>query len=353
MKNHFITYFPLISLAILALLLGLWGGLLRLGWTLPTLPDLGIAHGPLMVSGFLGVLIPLERAVALQRRWMFTVPLLSGLGWMALFVLPRLGATLIVLGSLGMLSILWVMWRRESRLHTFTLLLGGITWVTGNLLWWLGHPLFQVVLWWIAFLLLTIAGERLELQRVLRPAGRERWSFSALVGILLLATSFSLLNQQIASRLQGLTFLALSLWFLRFDLAIRNLRHPSPITRYIAIALAGGFGWLGISGVLLLVYGAVYAGPLYDATLHAFFVGFVMSMIFGHALIIFPSLLGKQAQFSNLLYLPLGLLHVSLLLRVFGDLSFQNTLRQWGGLLNVSAILLFFGLMAFSLLRRR
>ena len=35
--------------------------------------------------------------------------------------------------------------------------------------WLGGAPLFRVVFWWLAFLVLTIAGERLELNRVLRP----------------------------------------------------------------------------------------------------------------------------------------------------------------------------------------
>ena len=37
------------------LLLALWGGLMRMGWALPTpVSDLGLLHGPLMVGGFLG-----------------------------------------------------------------------------------------------------------------------------------------------------------------------------------------------------------------------------------------------------------------------------------------------------------
>ncbi len=345
--------FPLMGFALLALLFGLWAGLLRLGWALPHFSTLAIAHGPLMVSGFLGVLIPLERAVALRQRWMFFAPLSSGVGWIIVFLHPPLGAFFMTLGSLGMVAILWVMWRRESQLHTLTLLVGGVTWMIGNLLWLAGWPLFRVVIWWMTFLLLTIAGERLELQRVLRPSGRERWLFSLPVGILLLGTFLTVWDQSLASRLQGVAFLGLGAWFLRFDLAIRNLRHPAPLTRYIAIALASGFLWLALSGVLFLIYGAVYAGPAYDAALHTFFVGFVISMIFGHALMIFPAIVGRAAQFSPRFYLPLVLLHASLVLRIFGDWSLQTPLRRWGGMLNVLAILLFFAMMAISFARRK
>ncbi len=42
--------FPLLALAILALLAGMWAGLMRLGWALPPLAP--AFHGPL-ISGFL------------------------------------------------------------------------------------------------------------------------------------------------------------------------------------------------------------------------------------------------------------------------------------------------------------
>jgi len=74
---------PFLILAILALLAALWAGLMRLGWLLPALtPALALAHGPLMISGFLGTLIPLERAVAMKQKWMYAPPLLAGLGWL-------------------------------------------------------------------------------------------------------------------------------------------------------------------------------------------------------------------------------------------------------------------------------
>jgi hypothetical protein len=61
---------PLVAAALLAMTYGAWIGLVRLGWALPLLrqDQLG-AHGPLMVCGFLGTLIALERAVALGRAW--------------------------------------------------------------------------------------------------------------------------------------------------------------------------------------------------------------------------------------------------------------------------------------------
>ena len=95
---------PYILLSILALLFAMWAGLLRMGWLLPDFSTLSIAHGPLMISGFLGVLIPLERAVAIRQKWMFAVPLVAGLGWVSLLFSPFIGALLLTLGSLGSLE---------------------------------------------------------------------------------------------------------------------------------------------------------------------------------------------------------------------------------------------------------
>jgi hypothetical protein len=87
---------------------------------------------------------------------------------------------------------------------------------------------------------------------------------------------------------------------------------------------------------------------LYDALLHAVFVGFVMSMIFGHAPIIFPAILGVPINFQPAFYIQLALLHLSLALRIVSDLAGWSAGRQWGGLLNEVAILLFLAMTVIS-----
>jgi len=350
MKLQF-RFLPIIFLAILALLFGMWAGLLRMGWNWPAFDNLAAAHGPLMVSGFLGVLIPLERAVAIRQKWMFAVPILAGAGWASLLFAPATGAVLLTLGSLGTLAILGVMVRREPHIHTITMLVGALAWVVGNFLWLLGMPVFQIVFWWIAFLVLTIGGERLELSRVLRPTPNQTRLFGFLAAALLAGAILASVELNLGSRLSGFAMLGLSLWFLRNDLAQRNIHHPNPLTRYIAICLFGGFIWMGISGSLFLYFGPLYAGPLYDAALHTVFVGFVIAMIFGHAPIIFPAILGAQIKFYPIFYAHLSLLHLSLVLRIIGDLTSQVEIRKWGGLLNEVAILLFLGLTLYSIIK--
>jgi hypothetical protein len=58
---------PLLLLGFASLALGIAGGLVRLGASIPAPAGAIALHGPLLVSGFLGTVIGLERAVALGR----------------------------------------------------------------------------------------------------------------------------------------------------------------------------------------------------------------------------------------------------------------------------------------------
>jgi hypothetical protein len=344
MKKQTLVLLPFLFLSILALLTGLWAGLIRLGWALPAFAS-GVAmqHGTLMVSGFLGTLIVLERVAALRQRWMFAAPILTGVGWIVSNLLPHtaLGPALITAGSFGAVLILCAMVYREPALHTAVIGLGAWCWLTGNLLWLSGKPIYQIVFWWAAFLVLTIAGERLELGRVLQTTRLKRGMFLLAIGVFLAGVIWTARDLALGERIAGAGLLGLAAWLVVFDLARRNLRHRLPLTRYIAWCLFAGYFWLGLSGALSLWLGAVTAGPYYDAVLHTLFIGFVLSMIFGHAPIIFPAFLGKMLPYHPSFAACLVLLHGSLALRIAGDLVGWAPLRQWGGLINEVSLVLF------------
>jgi hypothetical protein len=343
---------PVLLFALLALLAGLWAGLIRLGWPIPSLTrGLTVYHGALMVSGFLGTLIAIERVAALRQRWMIAAPIFSGLGWIIGLLFPgsRAGPVLFSLASAFTLAILTVIVRRESKIHTWVMWIGSLCWLVGNLLWMAGFPIATAVPWWEAFLILTISGERLELSRVLRPTRSQHLLFAGAAGVYLLGVTVSVFLPDLGWRTAGVGMLLLTAWLVRFDLARRNLRHPLPLTRYIATCLFIGYLWLGFAGILMALLGAQSGGFYYDAMLHAVFLGFVMSMIFGHAPIILPALLGVMIAFQPAAAANLALLHLSLALRVAGDLGLSFALRRWGGLLNEVSLLLFLGLTLYSL----
>jgi hypothetical protein len=330
-------------LAASALLFGMWAGLIRLGWVLPALqPSLPMLHGPLMVCGFLGTLIGLERAVGTGYKWAYAGPALTALGAaLALFGAPApIGPLLITLGSVITFVVLLTLVRVLPALFTAVIALGGLTWVIGNVLWLIGRPIPVAVLWWINFLVLTIAGERLELSRMLKLSRVAQGLFGATIAVLLLGALAGMFDYTLGMRLLGLGMVAAAAWLFRYDIARRRIKAGG-VAKFIGISLLSGYAWLAVGGVLALWYGGVMAGPAYDATLHAIFLGFVFAMIFAHAPIIFPAVLHLPMAFTPRFYSHLVLLHLSLILRVAGDLIPYWPARLWGGMLNVLVLLFF------------
>lgn len=336
--------FPLLALGFVSLGLGVLAGLARMGWDAP-LPSSSLLalHGPLMVSGFFGTVIGLERAVAIGRRWAYTGPLCSGLGALVLMagapapagaVLLLIAASVLVLASL-------TAYRTQPAFHALILLLGAGSWGVGNLVWGAGGEPNDAVTWWMGFLVLTIAGERLELSRFLAPSPTAQRLFAVITVLFLTGTAVAAFARYAGWVIVGTSFIACVLWLLRQDVARRTVRQ-SGLTRFIALCLLSGYGWLAVAGLLLLSpHAALGAGLVYDAALHAVFVGFVFSMVFGHAPIIFPAVTRLQVPYHPWFYGPLIVLHLSLVLRLGGDLLADAAWREWGGMTNGIAIGLF------------
>lgn len=333
----------LMLLAVSALLFGMWAGLIRLGWVLPVLqPPLPMLHGPLMVCGFLGTLVGLERAVGTGMKWAYAGPALTALGAaLALVGVPApIGPLLITLGSLVTFAVLLTLVRLMPALFTVVIALGGLAWAVGNALWLAGKPIPLAVLWWINFLVLTIAGERLELSRMLKLSPTVQRLFGAIVFVLLGGAALGTVDYTLGMRLMGAGLIAAAAWLLRYDIARRRIKAGG-VARFIGISLLSGYIWLAVGGTLAIIYGGVMAGPTYDAILHSIFLGFVFAMIFAHAPIIFPAVLHVPMAFTPRFYSHLVLLHVSLILRVAGDLIPYWPARLWGGMLNVLVLLFF------------
>lgn len=331
---------PFLLMGAASLLAGLAAGLARLGWDLPSLAWAGI-HGPLMVCGFFGTVIGLERAVALNRSWGFVAPAANAVGGIALLAgWPLHGAFLLLAGSSVFLAMAVVVSRRQPEPFTKVMALGAFCWVLGNALWLGGALVSEVVALWAAFLVLTIAGERLELSRFLPPS---KWRLPLLAPALLLVgigAAQSVIASGPAWTVFGLGLAALVLWSLWHDVARRTIRQTG-LPRYVAWCLITGYGWLGVGGAMMPMLDQGLATPFYDAALHAVFVGFVFSMVFGHAPMILPAVLGVRLSYHPVFYLPLALLHLSLGLRLSGDLLELDLPRQAGGLLNAAAIVFF------------
>lgn len=121
------------------------GGLLRAGVALP-LPagaawpgQAVLAHGFLMICGFMGTVIALERAVAVKGRLVFVAPLASALAGVAMLAGAFAPAAwLAVVAALAFIGVNVVVVERQPAPHSAVLLAGAFAWLVGNLLHALG-----------------------------------------------------------------------------------------------------------------------------------------------------------------------------------------------------------------------
>lgn len=329
----------------IALLAGLDAALLLLGLPAPiTAERLPQLHAPLMVFGFIGTVVVLERAVAARRWWGFVSPAALGLGALALLSpLPvQVGQLSIVFGLAVLLAIYRLVWVKQSSTAIAVQSLGALSGLAGGILWLAGVAVPLLAPAMTAFLVLTIAGERLELARISPTvnARAERSSLGCAVALAGTAAA-AVLWPAYGYPLFGLSLVMLVVWLFRHDVATRLARSRG-LPRYMAVCLLAGYGWLAIAAGIWLVAGPVTSGAGYDAALHSVFLGFVMSMIMAHAPVILPAVIRRPLPYRWFLYLPVALLHGSLLLRVVvGDGRGISGLVQLGGALNVAAVLLF------------
>ena len=123
-----------------------------------------------------------------------------------------------------------------------TIALGGLAWLAGNLLWLFGEPIPVAVLWWIGFLVLTVAGERLELSRMLRLSRPARMYFVGCVALLLLGMITGVVDYTVGMRVMGAGLVMTTLWLLRYDIARRASRRADKLASSPSASYRAMFG---------------------------------------------------------------------------------------------------------------
>jgi hypothetical protein len=334
---------PLFGLSLLILCLASYGGLPRMGWTLPLpAPTWASFHGPLMVSGFLGTLLGVERAVKLGRNWMYLSPLLCVLG--SFFILsgvsvPSTGPRLFLAASTLALAVSVEMVLRRHSLDRIVMLMGSAAWFSGNFLWAASAPIPSIILWWADFLVLTLAAERLELGRFFNPSTASKAVFGVASSLCLGGTIWTLSDPLAGTRVASLGMLCLAAWLMVFDAWERNGADKGSV--YSVACLHTSYLWLFMGGVLGLVWAPVENGRFYDAFLHTLFLGFVFSLVFGHAPQIFRTVAQRPLVFLKSYWVHFALLDLSLTFRILCDLTGWMALRHWAGMLSAVAVAVF------------
>ena len=326
----------------ISLLAGLDGSLLLLGvWSPVTSTRLSEWHGPLMVLGFVGTVICLERAVALGHRLAYLVPAMSGFGVIVLLApLPfdsaRAGLALLTLAQLGLLTIYVPLWRRSHDDAVVIQGAGAFCAAGAAALLTTGAHVSQIVGWLACYMILTICGERLELSRLTMARNR---ALSALCLAVVAALLVSVVSPAIGWRVLGVVLIGLAVWLCRHDVARGGLRRGGQAA-YIGTLLMVGYLWLATAGIVCTVQGPPISRSGYDAVVHSLFLGFTMGMILGHAPIILPAVLQVRLEWTTWFWLPAFLLEASLLVRIgIGDGLDRSAAVQAGGTVNVLSLL--------------
>lgn len=327
------------AFAFINLVLGVLAGFGRLGLSFP-LSYAVVNHGAVMVGGFLGTLISLEKVIPLKKKGLLIIPAISGLS-----ILPLIngmfctGVSMLLAASIGLVFTYIIYVSRQRALYLYIMLAGAVCWLVGNGL--LLHSRFfpSAFPWWMAFLLLTIVGERLELAKFL-PVG-SRTKAILLVFLFLFVTGLIIPFHHYGTYVAGIGLMGVAVWLMRFDMVGVSLRKKD-LTRFIGYALMCGYCALMLEGVFLLTLPDVPFA--YDIIVHTFFLGFVFAMIFAHGPIILPGVLGLAARpYHRFFYVPLVLLVTSVLLRIVAGLNLlpyeARTTSAW---MTAAAMVLYF-----------
>lgn len=339
--------------AAFSLLAGLDAALLLLDLPAPVDTDrLPEVHGVLLVLGFVGTLIALERAVALGRPWGLAAPALLGAG-AVLTVSPaplRLGQLLLVAGALLLVAVYVPLWRRQDDEAVLVQALGAVLATGAAALWAGGVDVPTLLPWLVAFVVLTIAGERLELARI--AMGPSAGPILVLLAVgLAVGVVAALLAPRGGPVLLGAALAGLVAWLASHDVARRTVRATG-LPRYMAACMLAGYAWAGVAAAVWLVSGSVTDGAGYDAVVHAVFLGFTLSMVMAHAPVILPAVTGRALPYHPALYGPVLLLHASLVVRIWlGDGLDVPHAWQVGAVLNIVAVLSFLAVAMWRVLR--
>lgn len=330
---------PFLLLAFIGLITGLWTGLNRLGWFDYTLPPT-VHHGAVMLGGFLGTLIALEKGIPLKKNFLYVGPVLSGASVLFFFVdRPQLALLSLLMASVVLIVMfsLYIARERKSVLH-WMMLAGAVCWLVGNIFLLLKHFYPLAVPWWIAFILFIIAAERLELTKFLPVSRQAKQVLPAL--FILMVVGLILSFHGLGKFIFGMAISGVSIWLLRNDIIGITLNKKG-LPRFTAVALLCGYCALLLAAAFILLGSD---NPFaYDTVIHTFFLGFTFSMIFAHGPIILPGVLGMAIlPYHPVLYAWLALLHVSWIIRDVANFALDFQVRKFSGIISLVAILAYF-----------
>ncbi|KAB3521074.1 hypothetical protein GC425_06320 [Corynebacterium sp. zg254] len=345
-----------------SLLLGLITALSRLGVTTNDLSTtLSGIHGPLMVFGFIGGAIGLERAVSVVNSspthtlWPWAGPGFHALGVITLigaasqptfappFITehPQAIAGIMFTLSQGVLGALYYsIYRRQPSLAVLIQACGVIGGASATALFASGAAFADILPLTAVFVVATIIGERCELARVSIAGANAETHLTALICAVTAASIIYIAAPQLGYPLIGALLIVTAVATARVDIA-RHMLKSTGLPRFSAVAMMLAYAWLSITGLVWLAFGQSSAGFAYDAAVHTLFIGFTMSMILAHAPIILTGVIRRPLPYHPVMYVALVLLHTGLAARVISAARQATGPWQVAGVVTVLAVVVF------------
>lgn len=321
--------------AIIILLLAITAGLERggvhhLNWNLHS--NLGNLHFLIFFYGFFGTLLSVESAVGQGKKLLFLIPATIILG-LTLYITTGFWL-LLILGSFAFsIPSVIVFFKRKDYI---SFIISCLLFIMGTI-FYIFDFYFPSAIAFINFLVLYILAERLQLAKIVGANERSFRHFVANEIVIVVLVAYSIFDTNLALRFLGVVNFLLAVWFLQNDLARKTIKSREP-ARYSALAMLVGYFWLGIGNLLLLIS----PSELWGEGVHSITLGFVFSMVFAHAPIIFPSVGRFNFNFSKILYIPLVCLHISVATRLFAHIF--PKIKSFALYFNFLALIFFFAL---------
>jgi hypothetical protein len=315
-----------------AISIGIWRVTVTRGFNLPPIPEAWPAHGEIMLGGFLASLIIFERMIALPINSLIWVPYVYASSALMLHTANPSVRFIHLAALAGWLLHRWIAYQKFHRWEKPLVESVAFMTLTSALIYPGGltaRP--EVALLGLAFPIAVIAVERLEMSLLLKRKG-VLFVLFGLIGWCLLWNVSIWLGIPNLQTMGGLTILMVgSIAF--YDAALRvKQKKIEGLHKFLRLALMISYVWLFLAACAMTVSLQISSAIFKDVLFHLIGLGFIFTMILGHAPLILSSAFGKLPP-KEAPIIPFCLFQAATLFRIIGDFGLMKSvpLWQWSG----------------------